>query len=98
MSTIRLHDEAFITGAGYIANPKQVSEQTRWTKEIDSYVVTDDQFAINEKHIRWIKKMEDCLRICTKSNGCDVRMAHTICKDKSPASYEKLNRLFKNSL
>lgn len=98
MSTIRFNDEAFLTGKGYIANPKQVAEQTRWNKEIDTYVVTDDQFALNQKHIRWIKKMEDCLSVCSKSDGCEVRMAHKICKDKSPAAYEKLNRIFEKSL
>jgi hypothetical protein len=63
----------------------------------DSYLRTDDNKIINEKYIRWVLKMNECLEVCTKSNGCtyDGNNTHTICKSKSFESYSKLNELFK---
>jgi len=59
------------------------------------YFKTDENKAINEKYIRWIKKMNNCLEVCTKSNGCVVkRDTHRICKLNSPDSYDKLNKAF----
>ena len=34
-----------------------------------SYLKTDDNKIVNEKHIRWVKKMSECLEVCTKSIG-----------------------------
>ena len=61
-----------------------------------SYLKTDDNGIINEKHIRWVKKMNDCLEICTKSIGCSVKQGdtHKICKLNNGASYNKLNKHF----
>lgn len=60
-----------------------------------SYIKTDDNKVINEKYIRWVKKMNDCLEVCTKSNGCMVgRDTHKICKLYNPISYNKLNMDF----
>jgi hypothetical protein len=60
-----------------------------------SYIKTDDNKIINEKCIRWVKKMNDCLEVCVKSNGCDlINGTHRICKVNSPESYNKLNRHF----
>jgi hypothetical protein len=59
------------------------------------YIKVDDNKAINEKCIKWIKKMGDCLEVCTKSNGCQMQKdTHTICKFHTPNSYNKLNTLF----
>ena len=60
-----------------------------------SYLKTDDNKIINEKQIRWVKKMSECLEICSKSDGCTVKMdTHKICKSNNPDSYAKLDRLF----
>jgi hypothetical protein len=62
-----------------------------------TYIKTDDNKVINERCIRWVKKMNDCLEVCVKSNGCgggDYQDVHTICKSNSPSSYNKLNNLF----
>lgn len=60
-----------------------------------NYIKTDDNKIVNEKCIRWVKKMDECLQICTKSNGCKVDFdTHKICKLNNPNSYEKLNRFF----
>jgi len=59
------------------------------------YFKTDENKAINEKHIRWIKKINNCLEVCTKSNGCVVKKdTHSICKLYTPDSYDKLNKAF----
>lgn len=62
------------------------------------YIKTDNNTVINEKIIRWIHKMGDCLEVCTKQNGCTLDKkrgdTHRICKLYSPDSYNKLNALF----
>jgi hypothetical protein len=61
----------------------------------NSYIKTDDNKVINEKYIRWIKKMNECLEICTKFDGCtEKKNTHPVCKLNSPVSYDKLNKLF----
>jgi hypothetical protein len=57
------------------------------------YIKADDNKFINEKHIRWIKKMGDCLEVCTKSTGCNIKNGdtHQICKLNNFDSYNKLN-------
>jgi hypothetical protein len=61
------------------------------------FIKTDDNKIINEKYIRWIKKINECLEVCTKSNGCYGfrEDTHKICKLNSPFSYNKLNENFK---
>jgi hypothetical protein len=60
-----------------------------------TYIKTDENKVINEKYIRWIKKMGDCLEVCTKSDGCVVKKdTHTICKIYNLDSYNKLNPHF----
>lgn len=59
-----------------------------------SYIKTDDNVIVNEKYIRWVKKMSECLEVCSKMNGCEKGNTHQICKINSPDSYEKLNKYF----
>ena len=62
-----------------------------------SYLKTDDNKIINETHIRWVKKMNNCLEVCTKSTGCSITGdTHRICKLNTPDSYDKLNAHFYN--
>jgi cyclophilin family peptidyl-prolyl cis-trans isomerase len=60
------------------------------------YIKTDDNKIINEKHIRWVQKMGDCLEVCAKVTGCHVKHGDTIriCKLNNPDSYNKLNKYF----
>ena len=60
------------------------------------YIKTDDNRIVNEKCIKWVKKMNDCLEVCTKSTGCSVDNGdtHTICKTNNLDSYNKLNKHF----
>ena len=57
-----------------------------------SYLKTDNNIIINEKYIKWLKKIDDCLEICVKSNGCNIitNDTHKICKINNPDSFNKL--------
>ena len=59
-----------------------------------SYIKTDDNKIINEKCIRWVQKMSECLEVCTKPNGCYEGDKHKICKINNLDSYNKLNKHF----
>lgn len=59
-----------------------------------NYIKADDNVIINTKYIRWVKKIDECLQICTKSDGCDKYTTNRICKIKNYDSYMKLNKLF----
>jgi hypothetical protein len=61
-----------------------------------TYIKADGDKIINEKAILWIKKMDECLEVCTKSTGCNIRNndTHRICKLNNHDSYDKLNSLF----
>ena len=62
----------------------------------NTYIRTDDNKLLNEACIRWIKKMDDCLEICTRSIGCSIEQGstHRLCKLNNLDSYNKLNILF----
>lgn len=60
-----------------------------------NYIKVDNNKIINENQIRWVKKINECLEICTKSNGCsDLFSTHTLCKSKNKEDYLKLNTHF----
>lgn len=62
-----------------------------------SYLKTDDNKILNEKQIRWVKKMSECLEVCTRSIGCSGNNSgdtHKICKLNNLDSYNKLNKHF----
>jgi hypothetical protein len=59
------------------------------------YIKTDDNKIINEKCIKWVKKIDDCLYICTKSDGCNAfKNTNRLCKLNNLDSYNKLNKYF----
>jgi len=61
------------------------------TKKLISYIKTDDSMIVNEASIRWVQKMDECLEICTKSDGCKAGVnTHRVCKLYNPNSYSKL--------
>jgi hypothetical protein len=60
-----------------------------------SYLKTDDNKIINKKCILWVKKISDCLEVCTKTTGCSGNGdTHKICKIYNLDSYNKLNKHF----
>lgn len=63
-------------------------------KKQGSYIKADDNKIINKKCIIWVKKMNDCLEVCTKISGCSIgHDTHKICKKYNEESYNKLNSL-----
>ena len=64
----------------------------------NTYIKTDNNLIINEQHIRWIKKIDECLEVCIKANGCNIIIngidTHKICKINNSNSYDKLNKHF----
>ena len=67
--------------------------QTNNTTE-QIFLKTDENKIINKKHIRWVKKMGDCLAVCNKSDACSINDTHIICKLNNPDSYNNLNKYF----
>ena len=60
-----------------------------------SYINTDENKIINEQAITWVKKMDECLYICTKFTGCSNNGdIHKLCKINHPTSYNYLNKHF----
>lgn len=64
---------------------------------ISEFIKADDNTVINTRSIKWIKKMNECLEVCTKSIGCikGSEETHKICQYKTSNSYNELNKLFK---
>jgi hypothetical protein len=61
----------------------------------NSFIKADNNRVVNEKFIRWIQKIDQCLEVCSKMEGCAIGTGtSTICKLNNPDSYEKLNKLF----
>jgi len=59
------------------------------------FIKVDNNVIINIKTIRWVKKMDECLAVCNKSDGCEVnRSTHKICKINNHDSYTILNKYF----
>lgn len=58
------------------------------------YVKVNDNMIINENHIRWIKRMKECLEICTRANECSIQHGETyrICKADNYENYMKLSK------
>lgn len=64
----------------------------------DKYIKTDKDVILNETCILWVKKIDECLHVCMRSNGCTSGVdTHEICKVNNLKSYTKLNQFFNNS-
>ena len=59
------------------------------------FIKVDNNTVINVNTIRWVKKMDECLALCNKSDGCIInRTTHTVCKVNNNDSYNLLNKYF----
>jgi len=59
--------------------------------EKDTYIRADDNKRINKRYIIWVKKLDDCLYICSKTMGCGGSSdMHKVCKENNMESYKKL--------
>jgi hypothetical protein len=54
------------------------------------FIKTDDDYYVNIKSIRWVKEMDECMRISVKSNGRQSSVLFEICKKNNPLAYNKL--------
>jgi hypothetical protein len=64
-------------------------------KKESSYIKADNNIVINERHIRWIKKINECMEVCSKEDGCLSKInTIKVCKQYTPTSYDKLNKYF----
>lgn len=63
---------------------------------MDNYIKTDENKYVNPKFIHWVKHVDECYNVCTKSNGCAMNNTHKICKLNNPTSYNKINELIHN--
>lgn len=62
-----------------------------------SYIKADNNKIINEKMIRWVRKIDECLEVCSKNMGCfgnGQGDTHIICKQNNSDSYNYLNKYF----
>lgn len=61
-----------------------------------TFIKADNNIIINEKYIRWVKKMDDCFEVCSKPLGCALNSGdtHKICKINNPNSFNILNKFF----
>ena len=58
------------------------------------YIKVDGNMIINEKCIRWVKKMDECMSVCIKIAGCTDKETLKVCKINNNDSYMKLNKNF----
>lgn len=57
-------------------------------------VKLNEDTIINTDYIRWIKKQEQCFRICNKLEGCREAGDHLFCKTDNPEFYKEIKDLF----
>ena len=59
------------------------------------FIKVDNNIILSMACIRWVKKMDECLQICSKMNGCyGNKDTHQICKINNADSYRHLNQYF----
>ena len=62
---------------------------------MEIFIQVNEHTIINESTIRWIKQMNECMYICTKSEGCITYLdTHSVCKNIKPILYNKLKQKF----
>lgn len=61
------------------------------------FIKFNDDLVLNKKYIRWIKKVHDCMYICTKSDGCNNWSSHVICSsnENQKKDFDKINQIFR---
>ncbi len=62
---------------------------------ITNFIKVDNNTIININAIRWIRKIDECLEVCVKSDGCVMnKNTHKICKINNYDSYALFNKHF----
>jgi hypothetical protein len=60
----------------------------------NTFIKVDNNKIINEACIKWVRKIDECMEICTKGDGCYIGDTHKICKINNAESYERINKHF----
>lgn len=63
----------------------------------ENFIKVDNNTIVKSKYIRWVKKIDECLYVCTKPTGCSIVSGdtHKICKINNSESFMKLDQWFK---
>ena len=64
-----------------------------YKKQVEFIKIDSDQI-LNLNSIKWVKRINECMEICTKGNGCYIGDTHKLCKVKNSESYELINKHF----
>jgi hypothetical protein len=61
------------------------------------FIKLEDGLILNINHIRWIRKVHDCMYICTRDDGCNRNTSHVICgsNELQKKDFEKLSNMFR---
>jgi len=59
-----------------------------------NFIKADNNVIVKKQSIRWMKKMDECILICSKSTGCSTADAHRVCEINNSVSYALLNKQF----
>ena len=51
-----------------------------------TFIKVDNNKILNEQCIKWVRKIDECLDICTKGNGCYIGDTHKVCKVNNPTT------------
>jgi hypothetical protein len=58
----------------------------------DTFIKVDNDKRVYRRSIIWVKKMDECLSICTKTIGCGSEDTHKLCKINNNETYSRLIR------
>jgi hypothetical protein len=58
------------------------------------FIQVKPDLLINQNHITWIKRIDECMHICIKVDGCTLDTTHKVCKSANPTGYDKIQTLF----
>lgn len=72
----------------------RLDSMNEYRKKIE-FIKIDENKIINMACVKWVKKMDECMEICTKGNGCYVGDTHQLCKKTNAKSYNQMDKYFK---
>ena len=71
--------------------------ESKHKSNVTNYIKMDNNTLVNESAIRWVRKMDECMKICTRSDGCSLINTHSLCKVTNADSYHYLQRFFEEN-
>ena len=71
--------------------------ESKHKSNVVNYIKMDNNTLVNESAIRWVRKIDECMKICTRSDGCSLKNTHSLCKNTNADSYNYLQRFFEEN-